>query len=60
MAAKPEYTLIIEKTRGPVTVEQRPDLEPNHVARIKELACQGFYHGGGVSPRHRRLHGPDR
>ena len=45
MAAKPEYTLIIEKTRGPVTVEQRPDLEPNHVARIKELACQGFYHG---------------
>jgi len=45
MAAKPEYTLIMENTPGPVTVEQRPDLEPNHVARIKELACQGFYDG---------------
>jgi peptidylprolyl isomerase len=45
MAAKPEDTLIIETTRGPVTVELRPDLAPKHVARIKELARQGFYNG---------------
>jgi len=45
MAATPEDTLIIETTRGPVTVELRPDLAPNHVKRIKELARQGFYDG---------------
>ena len=43
--AEPENTLIIETTKGPVTVELRPDLAPNHVARIKELAGQGFYDG---------------
>ncbi len=43
--AKPDDTLIIETTRGPVTVEMRPDLAPKHVARIKELARQGFYDG---------------
>jgi cyclophilin family peptidyl-prolyl cis-trans isomerase len=43
--AEPEKTLIIETTKGSVTVELRPDLAPNHVARIKELARQGFYDG---------------
>jgi peptidylprolyl isomerase len=43
--AKPEDTLIIETTKGPVTVEMRPDLAPNHVARIKQLAREGFYDG---------------
>src|SRR6187401_2151126 len=43
--AKPEDTLIIETTKGPVTVEMRPDLAPNHVARIKTLTRQGFYDG---------------
>jgi peptidylprolyl isomerase len=43
--AKSEDTLIIETTKGPVTVEMRPDLAPNHVARITELARQGFYDG---------------
>ena len=43
--AQPDDTLIIETTKGPVTVEMRPDLAPNHVARIKELARQGFYDG---------------
>ena len=43
--AQPEDTLIIETTKGPVTVEMRTDLAPNHVARIKELARQGFYDG---------------
>jgi peptidylprolyl isomerase len=43
--AKPEDTLIIETSKGRVTVEMRPDLAPHHVARIKELARQGFYDG---------------
>src|ERR1700747_1902932 len=38
-------TLILETTQGPVTIEMRPDLAPNHVARIKELVREGFYDG---------------
>ncbi|MBI3677521.1 MAG: peptidylprolyl isomerase [Proteobacteria bacterium] len=30
---------------GPVVIELRPDLAPNHVARVKELASKGFYDG---------------
>lgn len=40
-----ENTLILETTQGRVVIELRPDLAPNHVARIKELAAQGFYDG---------------
>ena len=29
--------------KGRVTIKLRPDLAPNHVARIKELARDGFY-----------------
>ena len=43
--AKPDDTLIIDTTKGRVTVEMRPDLAPGHVARIKELARKGFYDG---------------
>jgi peptidylprolyl isomerase len=43
--AKPEDTLVIETSKGRVAIEMRPDLAPNHVARIKELARQGFYDG---------------
>ena len=45
MAADPENTLIMELKTGPVTIALRPDLAPNHVARIKELARKGFYDG---------------
>ncbi len=45
MSATPEDTLIIETSRGQVSVALRPDLAPNHVARIKELVRQGFYDG---------------
>ncbi len=45
MANDPENTLILETTKGTVTIELRPDLAPNHVARIKELAREGFYDG---------------
>jgi cyclophilin family peptidyl-prolyl cis-trans isomerase len=41
----PENTLIMETTKGDVVIECRPDLAPAHVARIKELARQGFYDG---------------
>ena len=45
MAHDPENTLVMELTGGTVTIEMRPDLAPNHVARIKELARQEFYDG---------------
>ncbi len=41
----PENTLLLETTQGDVVIELRPDLAPNHVARIKELAREGFYNG---------------
>ena len=41
----PENTLIVEITHGRVVIALRPDLAPKHVARIKELARQGFYDG---------------
>ena len=45
MAADPENTLILTLESGPVTIALRPDLAPGHVARIKELAREGFYDG---------------
>lgn len=38
-------TLVMELKSGPVKIALRPDLAPNHVARIKELAERGFYDG---------------
>ena len=38
-------TIVMELKSGPVVIELRPDLAPNHVARIKELAGKGFYDG---------------
>ena len=40
-----ENTLYIDLEGGRVTIEMRPDLAPNHVGRIKELAREGFYDG---------------
>jgi peptidylprolyl isomerase len=45
MAIDAENVLVMELTGGTVTIEMRPDLAPNHVARIRELARQGFYDG---------------
>ena len=44
-AADLENTLYLELKDGRVVIELRPDLAPNHVARIKELAREGFYDG---------------
>ena len=41
----PENTLIMTLESGPVTIRLRPDLAPGHVARITELAKEGFYDG---------------
>jgi len=40
-----ENTLYIDLEGGRVTIEMLPDVAPNHVARIKELARAGFYDG---------------
>ncbi len=53
-AGEPENTLYLEVPTGRVVIEMRPDLAPNHVARIKELARQGFYDG---VPFHRVIEG---
>jgi peptidylprolyl isomerase len=45
MADDLENTLILTLESGPVTIRLRPDLAPNHVARIKELVREGFYDG---------------
>lgn len=38
-------TLLLETTKGQVEITLLPDLAPNHVARITELANNGFYDG---------------
>ncbi len=42
---EPEDTLLLDTETGRVTIQLRPDLAPQHVARIKELAREGFYDG---------------
>ena len=44
-AEDPENTLILQLKDGPVVIQLRPDLAPNHVARIKQLTREGFYNG---------------
>jgi len=41
----PEDVILMELEAGTVVIQTRPDLAPNHVARIKELARSGFYDG---------------
>lgn len=40
-----EQTLTLTLDTGDVVIKLRPDLAPNHVARITELASEGFYDG---------------
>ncbi|MFV0367990.1 MAG: peptidylprolyl isomerase [Hyphomicrobiaceae bacterium] len=50
----PENTVIMELKTGKVTIKLRPDLAPQHVARIKKLTREGFYNG---VPFHRVIAG---
>ncbi len=45
LALDPENMLYLDLKDGRVVIEMRPELAPNHVARIKELVRQGFYDG---------------
>jgi cyclophilin family peptidyl-prolyl cis-trans isomerase len=44
-APDPQNTLVIETSKGNITIRLRPDLAPKHVAQIKRLAKEGFYNG---------------
>jgi peptidylprolyl isomerase len=44
-ANDPANTLIMELKTGKVTIKLRPDLAPQHVARVKQLVAEGFYNG---------------
>lgn len=50
----PANTIVLDTTKGEVVIEMRPDLAPNHCARIKELVSSGFYNG---TPFHRVIDG---
>jgi peptidylprolyl isomerase len=39
------HTLNLKLDTGDVVIKFRPDLAPNHVRRIGELANEGFYDG---------------
>ena len=41
----PENTLFINSSQGPIIVEMFPEVAPQHVQRIKELAREHFYDG---------------
>ena len=41
----PENTIVMDTSKGKIVIELRPDLAPEHVNRIKELARENFYDG---------------
>lgn len=46
MASDPANTITMQlSTGGPVVIELKSDVAPQHAARIKELAGEGFYNG---------------
>jgi peptidylprolyl isomerase len=51
---KAEDTLVLEIAHGRIEIELRPDLAPQHVARVKELTRRGFYDN---TPFHRVIEG---
>jgi peptidylprolyl isomerase len=53
-AAQTPSNLVLETSKGEVTIRLRPDLAPQHVERMKQLAAEGFYDG---VPFHRVIPG---
>ena len=39
----PDNLLVLDTSKGRVIIELRPDIAPNHVARVKALVRKGFY-----------------
>ena len=50
----PQNTLVLETTKGPVVIRLRNDVAPQHAARLKQLARDGFYDN---APFHRVIAG---
>jgi cyclophilin family peptidyl-prolyl cis-trans isomerase len=50
----PENTIYLDLKQGRVVIQLLPEVAPKHVARIKELAREGFYDG---TPFHRVIEG---
>lgn len=50
----PQNTLVLETTKGNVVIKLRNDLAPGHIARVKQLARDGFYNN---APFHRVIPG---
>jgi peptidylprolyl isomerase len=50
----PQNTLVLETTKGNVVIRLRNDVAPQHVARLKQLARDGFYNN---APFHRVIAG---
>jgi peptidylprolyl isomerase len=44
-AVAPENLLVVETSKGRILIELRPDMAPLHVARVRELAREGWYDG---------------
>ncbi|MGA7803100.1 peptidylprolyl isomerase [Bradyrhizobium sp.] len=49
-----QNAIVIETTKGRIVIKLRPDLAPQHVERIKQLARDGFYNN---VPFHRVMDG---
>jgi peptidylprolyl isomerase len=52
--ADPQNTIVMDTTKGRVTIKLRADLAPQHAARIKQLSRDGFYNN---VPFHRVIDG---
>ena len=52
--ADPQNTLIVDTTQGRIVIKLRNDIAPQHAARLKQLAREGFYNG---VPFHRVIAG---
>lgn len=50
----PQNTLILETTKGLITIRLRPDLAPKHAERLKQLTRDGYYNN---VPFHRVIAG---
>ena len=52
--ADPQNTLLVDTTQGRIVIKLRDDIAPQHAARLKQLAREGFYNG---VPFHRVIAG---